>query len=58
MQAGDHVAEIVECAGGNDLRVSVSHHDDAYNKAHDQSAKRLKTVKPAKQWELLFVSVL
>jgi hypothetical protein len=55
---GDHVAEIVECAGGNDLRVSVSDHDDAYDKAHYQGAKRLKTVKPAKQWELLFVSVL
>jgi hypothetical protein len=36
----------------------VSDHDDAYDKAHYQGAKRLKTVKPAKQWELLFVSVL
>ena len=57
VQARDDMAEGVECARGNDLGVSVRDHDDAQDQPHDQGAKALKAIKPAKQLELLLMSM-
>ena len=51
------MAERVERARGDDLGVSMPHHNDPQDKPHDQRAQALKAIKPAKQLELLLMSM-